>query len=224
VKSSQIRPEYSAQGTNTLPNPMLIQAIRAVKELSPLICHVADQGCGRLRHLRQLLKAFKRITLVDTPLQLGRRMRIDGTIQTIPEYIWGLSRSERKRICIMATTEFEAAELKLDAVFSICTFDVVPKSTRAEMARAAHRNLKEKGIYVVIVPRNDASITHRCTDDNRYQDGHIFLHHGIATFYVNFRDHVPLIRFLERLGFRLLYDMSNYRQVCLILAKIPNAR
>jgi len=203
---------------------MLVQAIQRVKELAQHTTHVADQGCGRLRHLRQLLKAFERITLVDTPLQLGRRMRIDGTIQTIPEYVRGLSRSERKRICIMTTTEFEAAGLNLDAILSVCTFDVVPKHTRTEMAKAARRNLKKNGVYVVIVPRNDSSITRRCTDANRYLDGHIFLHHGIASFYVNFRDHTLLIRFLERLGFRLLCDLSNYRQVCLLLSKKATTR
>jgi len=92
------------------------------------------------------------------------------------------------------------------------------------MAKAAYRNLRDNGLYVVILPRNDSSIIRRCTESNRYQDGHVFSHHGVATFYVNFDDQSVLIRLLQRLGFRLLHDLSNYRQVCLIFVKRPTPR
>lgn len=71
----------------------------------------------------------------------------------------------------MDNTEFLASELDLNAVFNICTFDVVMSETRIEMLEAARQNMKEGGNFILIIPRNDSSIICRCKDDNKLLQG-----------------------------------------------------
>lgn len=216
---ANLRPEYSAQAMCSPVNPLVEPAIHSLRELRPAVSFVADQGCGKLRHLRLLLSYFRKVILVDTEYQLARTMSIDGLIGAVPDYVRQMPMTERRRVQVVPATHFEAAKCDLDAVFSICTFDVVPSSTRIELAQSAHRNLKPGGVFVVITPRNDSTILRRCGNHNRHQDGHAFQHHGVSTFYANFRDHAPLTRLVERKGFQLLHDMSRYRHVCLLFAR-----
>lgn len=120
---------------------------------------------------------------------------------------------------VMSAEAFSKRRLKVDVIVSVATYDVVPSRVRVGMAQAAFRNLRVGGAYVVIIPRNDTSILRRCSNRNRYLDGHVFAHHGTNTFFRNFSDKKPAVRMLNRLGFRLHRDLSIYRQVALILQK-----
>ena len=181
---------------------------------------VADQGCGRLRHLPVLQEHFNTIYLVDTEFQLGRRQTLFGQERsTIREYVDTLS-SPDGSLSVLSDTEFACSALGLDLVFNTCVFDVETPAQRSAMALAAHRNLRDQGIYVLIVPRNDHSILRRCHDDNRYLDGHIFHHHGVSTFYKNFRNTGPLLQLLTDRGFSVKSDLSVHRQICLLLRKV----
>ena len=214
-----IKPEYSTQPCAQLPNPMVRRAIdylHASQDASEQI-KIADQGCGALRHLRVLLKSYDHITLVDTKLQLSRKHTLDGIQRTIPEYIDSLE-LRNKDVLIMDNTEFLASRLDLNAIFNICTFDVVIPETRIEMLEAARQNLKDGGNFILIIPRNDSSIICRCKDDNKLSDGHYFKRYGAFTFYTNFRKYDDLLDIMAALGFTLVKDLSIFRQVCLIMA------
>ena len=219
MRITVLRPEYSAQGMEAPSNPMVEPAICRVRQHDADAATVADQGCGKLRHLKLLLSHFRNVVLVDTEYQLARQVSIAGLVRTIPEYVRHMPAAQRRRIRLLSAMDFDAGGHDLDAVFSICTFDVVPRATRIELVRSAHRNLKLGGLFVLVVPRNDSTILRRCRDHNRHQDGHVFRHHGVSTFYANFRDHAPLTRMVERGGFRMLHDMSRYRHVCLLFAR-----
>lgn len=214
-----LRPEYSAQAMGFAPNPMVPRAIGAARELYPQARKVADHGCGKLRHLHLLTEEYSQVVLVDTPLQLQRSLVLDGRTCAIPEYVDGLPTSRGRTVQVMTSENFAVSELGLDVVFSVSVFDVVPRVTRIQLVVAAHRNLSRDGLYIVIAPRNDSSILRRCTDENRFDDGHYFLHHGAATFYRNYRDHGPLVRLVVKRGFKLVRDVSVYRQVCLVFGK-----
>jgi len=179
----------------------------------------ADQGCGRLRHLPIIRRFFDNIYLVDTQFQLGRRQILFGTHDiSIPEYISTI-KTGKKRVTVMSNQEFALSRLHLDVIFNICVFDVNIPKTRKDLISAAHRNLKRNGVFILIIPRNDQSILVRCTAENKYSDGHVFRHHGIYTFYRNYRETAQLIRYLSEYGFTLFADLSVYRQICLIFIK-----
>lgn len=218
-----IRSEYTAQASTFQPNRMVRLAIGSLyhdKSCKVVSKHskVADQGCGKLRHLGILTDFFQRIHLVDQPVQLTRKQKLFGNSNTnIIEYVKKKFRNGHIRT--MPSTTFSKTKLNLDLVLNSCVFDVVPPNTRNEMTIAAHCNLRKGGVFVLIIPRNDHNILKRCDHNNKYWDGHMFSHHGIHTFFKNFRDHGPLMKNLKKAGFELLQDLSVYRQVCLILRK-----
>jgi hypothetical protein len=222
MASVNIRSFYSAQPSSSKPNPFVEQAVQHIIKESlikkvPHLINVVDQGCGKLRHLPVLAKYFRNIILVDTKDQLNRKQKIfehDDT--TIAEYIHA---TKQGSVQIMPADHFARTRLALDLIFNICALDVeVPKS-RKEMFRAAVQNLKTGGLFVVIVPRNDQTILVRCTPENEHQDGHIFHHHGIVTFYRNFRSQSVITKLGSAIGFSLVADLSVYRQICLIFRR-----
>lgn len=214
----KISSEYSALPNAKKPNPMLSKAIEYIAGKGGLTheMKVADQGCGALRHLKVMLESYDHICLIDTREQFNRNHIIDGVKTTIPAYVTNL-KLPCKRIVLMTNPEFMRTSLNLDAIYNICAFDVVLPKVRVEMLRAAKRNLKEGGNFIVIIPRNDTSILCRCKEDNRHSDGYYFKHHGIYTFFTNFRNYDSLLETVSGFGFRLIKDLSIYRQICLIL-------
>lgn len=215
----KISSEYSALPNAKKPNPMLRKAIEYLAGQRDFKgeMKVADQGCGALRHLKVMLESYDNIYLIDTREQFNRTHIIDGAKTTIPAYVSNL-KLPNKQISLMTNTQFSRASLNLDTIFNICAFDVVLPKTRIEMLGAAKRNLREGGNFIVIIPRNDSSILCRCKEDNEYSDGHYFKHHGIYTFYANFRNYESLLETVSGFGFNLIKDLSIYRQICLILA------
>lgn len=218
-----IRSEYTAQASTFQPNRMVKLAIEKLyhdkrcKVVSKQ-SKVADQGCGKLRHLGILTGFFQRIHLVDQQVQLTRKQKLFGNSNAnIIDYV--KKKFRNGHISTMPSTKFSKTKLKLGLVLNACVFDVVSPDARKEMTIAAHCNLRKGGIFVLIIPRNDHSILKRCNHKNKYRDGHVFSHHGIHTFFKNFRDHGPLIKNLKKVGFELLQDLSVYRHVCLILRK-----
>jgi len=179
---------------------------------------VVDQGCGRLRHLKILLAHFDDIVLVDTRHQLNREQTIFGEKATLRSYVQNLE-TAGKSIKIYEAEEFADCRIEADLVSNVALMDVVTRRVRASVVKDAHANVREGGFYALVVPRNDSSILRRCNESNRFQDGHEFAHHGVSTFFRNFRDHTPLIRLLTRNGFSLQYDLSRYRQACLVARK-----
>ena len=200
---------------------MLTGAIAAVRELHPAPRRVADQGCGKLRHFRPLARAYEELLLVDTDRQLSSVHQLDGFEGSIHDYVGRFKAAQRSRVRLLTADQFAASALQLDVVFTVATYDVVPRQVRLAMAEAAWRNLTADGFYVVIVPRNDSTILRRCTAECAYQDGFAFRRDGVATFYRNFRDHRPLVAMVKRVGLRLERDLSIYRQVSLIFRKAP---
>lgn len=224
----QLRTEYSAQGSRASPNPRLSVALDYLDEKVKRDSSrwtVADQGCGRLRHIGTLRSRFDRLALIDQEAQLSKTQMLFGNATSIRSLAEELNRRDGgSRTTVISADEFEGTRLGFDLIVCVAVLDVVPPWTRESVLRSAFRNLKTDGLYVLIIPRNDHSITKRCTDDNRYADGHVFDHRGVTTFYKNFRSHKYLAAKLRRMGYGLLEDMSIYRHVCLILEKLPAGR
>jgi hypothetical protein len=101
---------------------------------------------------------------------------------------------------------------------NIAVFDVVVKDVRVSIIESAKRNLKKNGLFCLIIPRNDWSITRRC-NGNTYKDGFIFKHHGTNTFFKNFENNKSVIKFVEQKGLSLIKNISNYRQAGFIFSK-----
>ena len=223
MKSPLIRPESSAQGMTAKPNP-LVKPILALLTTDrsfglPENLLLLDLGCGKLRHL-QLMRAFaKRIWIVDTELQVTQSQWFGEFKGSMQEFVRTL-KVRRNEVEALTTEELDSRDSIADVVISVAVMDVVPVKTRGSVVRQAHKALREDGYFVVIVPRNDTSILRRCTEENVFEDGHIFKRGKEAyTFFSNFRDHGALVEMISRAGFVIVEDRSNHKQVCLIFKK-----
>lgn len=215
----QIRSEYSAQGMSAKPNPMLPKCIARVQELFPSASRIADLGCGKLRHLGLFRRAFREVYLVDTVRQLKRPHMLAGRNRLLEEYTSELDLQSRVSLKVLHTAAFARSRLLLDAIFAVAVFDVVTRNVRRILSHIAHCNLASEGLFVIIAPRNDSSILRRCSAKNCYEDGHVFYHHGIQTFYHNFANANEIVRLVEKQGFVLVEDLSRYRQLALIFRR-----
>lgn len=216
--SSRIRPELAAQRFEAPPNPMLAR-LRDHLDNEGLLPfeRAADQGCGKLRNLRVLGPFARELYLVDIPDQLGSTVVRKGRRIELTTVAREWSTRSGVRILTLTADDFARSRLQLDAVLSICVMDVVPAALRRKIIRTARRNLRAGGRYLVVVPRNDTSITSRCTRHNRYGDGHVFANRGALTFYRNFDRTEHLVRTLRPAGFELEADLSLYRYVVLVM-------
>lgn len=217
-----LRPELSAQRRSQTPNPALGAAINFLQGLRGKsgLGRTADLGCGKLRHYAILSGQCTELFLVDTRRQLEVTHRDGDELYTVTEVAERETRAGRKVRAVDITT-FEELALELDTVFCIAVFDVVTPEVRALLVSAAERNLKRGGCFVLIIPRNDASILRRTGEANRFLDGFVFPRHGVATFFRNFDKGATIdtIAGAEEQGLRLVRDMSRFRQVCLIFEK-----
>jgi hypothetical protein len=167
-----------------------------------------------------ILQCYSRhICLVDSDFQLSRQGELfsSGRV-SIYEFV-GQHALHGLDLSVVRAEDFATSELGLQIIVNVAVLDVVPPAQREAILDAATRNLACGGLFVAIVPRNDASILHRCSPSNVYSDGHIFRHHGVTTFFTNFRNHTALSEGLERRSLSLVADLSTYRQVCLIAEK-----
>ena len=120
---------------------------------------------------------------------------------------------------LIVATEFAEQELSLDLIVSVAVFDVVTADVRSTIWTAARSNVAQGGRFVLVIPRNDASILRRCSEENAFQDGFVFERNGIVTFFRNFKDVSELIAEGEAHGFSVETDLSRYRQVCIVFRR-----
>jgi len=178
---------------------------------------VADQGCGKLRNLAALTGFARKLYLVDTQAQINSTTVRWGRHVPLTALARDFGANHDTTIRLLDDASFARSRLELDAVLSVAVYDVVPRAVRAQIIRDAHRNLRRDGYLLLVVPRNDASITQRCRPTNRYADGHVFANRRALTFYRNFARRDALLRVLTKAGFALEADLSTYRYLTLVL-------
>jgi len=218
-----IEPAYSAQASCFYPNPKLEEAIQHLQSSNNddfKEQRVVVQGSGKLRHLEIYERYFKEIFLVDTKFQLTRELTLFGEKTTVKRFIKERQNRSGYNYTVLTATEFEEAKVEARLLFNVNVLDVVTPRVRKQVLCDASFNLQSEGLGIFIVPRNDSSILKRCKPENKHLDGHIFSHHGTHTFFKNFQNKEELIEKLERARFKLIKDLSTYRQICFIAKKI----
>jgi len=217
-----IKSEYSAQRRGHPQSPALDAAYNATLQMlnkGDYIDNIADLGCGKLRHYNYFIKRCHKLYLVDTKEQLHKRHVEYGTEYTVHDIVKQETRKGRF-VSAVPFIDFMKLKLGLNAIFCVAVFDVVTRDIRRMIVKAASKNLNNEGLFVVIAPRNDYSILKRCTPEKAYRDGYVFAHHGINTFFHNFKRYGTIINDCRRHNLSLVSDISKYRQVSLIFRKI----
>jgi SAM-dependent methyltransferase len=220
IRRPKIVSEFSAQRRSHPPNPALKKSLARIAELtgSASLGKVADIGCGKLRHYKLLRRRAEALFLVDTEAQIAAVHR-DGKAQyTIPK-IAAQARARGREVYAHTAKDFGMLPTTVDLVCCVAVFDVVTRQSRRAITVLAGSKLGVNGHFVVIIPRNDSTITRRCSAKNQYKDGYVFNHHGLQTFFCNFEQYRSVVKDCSKAGFELVCDLSSYRQVCLIFRK-----
>jgi len=216
-----ISSEYSAQRRSHPINPMLEIALHERKELrvhAENLGKVADLGCGKLRHFDVLLPESKFLALVDTRMQLSRRHVESGKEYTVEE-IAQAAHSEERKVKTYTLSRFVREAPAMDTIVCVAVFDVVPPEVRTQLLKAAARKLAREGVFILIIPRNDSSITNRFSEENGFEDGFLFHHHGLTTFFRNFGDYSDILAEADSFDLAVYRDFTKHRHVCLLFTR-----
>lgn len=218
----RIRPEASALGRRKAISPVLRQLITGLTNIRrekglcrPIVA--VEYGCGQLRNLGKLRRHYPRLYMIDTVLQLSKVHDFAGRRLTIPQYVEAHYRGDGVKV--MSNREFAASNVKADVIFSINVMDVVPPATRFTMLRDIRKHLAPTGQFVSLVPRNDSRTLNLCGVARRYLDGHIFLNHGVFTYYKNWPGD-QLAQVYRRSGLHVVMDLSRYRHSAVICDRV----
>jgi len=217
----RIMPEYSAQGIKKQVSPLLSFAIQKSNELlnqnkiinNPLI---VEHGCGLLRNTKELIKYYDKIILVDTEFQLKSLHNFEGNLLTIEQYV--KTKWSRKNIIIMTNKEYINENNDVDIIYSINVLDVTHPMIRKEIYKSFIKTMNRNTLLVVILSRNDSWTLRLCKNTNKYFDGYVFKNRDAYTFYKNWNGNT-LHKDLEKRGFKIINDFTNYKYVGLILSK-----
>jgi hypothetical protein len=157
--------------------------------------------------------------LVDTPYQLATPHSFLGKTMLVADFVREKLPNLDARV--MDSVAFARSAIGAHVVFSINVLDVVPRHTRSQMVAACIANMRDDGVFVAVVPRNDTWTLRICTPHARYQDGYIFPHARGYTYYHNWTGNTLSV-WLARQGLAVVKDLSIYRHACLICKKMPN--
>jgi SAM-dependent methyltransferase len=220
IRSPKIVSEYSAQRRSHPPNAALKKALRVVVDLtgSKNLGTVADVGCGKLRHYKILSRAAGVLWLVDSKRQMAAMHRDGNVYYTISSAAESAQKHGRE-VYALDVERFGLRRDLIDVAICVAVFDVVTREHRRQITKCVAERLRRGGYFVVIIPRNDSTITRRFTKENKYRDGHVFTHHGIQTFFSNFDRYESVIRDCKKEKLELVRDISTYRQVCILFRK-----
>lgn len=220
IRRPNIVSEFSAQRRSHPPNPALKKALRVVVDLtgSKNLGIIADVGCGKLRHYKILSRAARVLWLVDSKKQMAATHR-DGNVCYTISSIAGSARKQGRQVYALDVERFCSRRDFIDVAVCVAVFDVVTREHRQQITKCVSDRLRRGGYFVVIIPRNDSTITRRFTEENKYRDGHVFTHHGVQTFFSNFDRYESVIKDCKRGKLELVRDISTYRQACMLFCK-----
>ena len=188
-----IRPEYSAVGakSRTKPSRSIQAAILAFKDSE--LSRIAEIGCGLLANTPHILEAFASVVLVDTEHQYTRiKDKLDELSKLYPSF-------EK----FIDTESFQDERMQLEGAIIVNVLHVLATvQERAKLLKAAHRNLKKRGLLFVDIPRNETFYRSLVRTARPYNDGYIMRRGSYYTFYKNMTFD-ELEGYAEKAGFQL---------------------
>ena len=129
-----------------------------------------DYGCGKLRHLHEMLDVFDFLTVVDSDAQLTKVQQVHGIKTTVEKYC---SRY-RGRVKVLRICEALAFKDTHDWVFLNNVLSALPESHARIEALANARTLLRPGGRILIVTQYKNSRFHRFRQGHPHLDGHIY--------------------------------------------------
>ncbi len=187
----------------------LVQLLRTQEH----VAHAVDYGCGKLKYAPHLARFSDDLTIVDSPRQLDRFQRIDGTETTVREMALHLWRHVR----IETVEEFGINQRpKFDFALCANVLSAIPvKAARSRALHAIRLRLKSDGLLLVVNQHTNSCFTQfaRRSDTRKHLDGWLVLN-GRSSSYYGILDRVKIAALLRNSGYELIRQwiqgQSNY--------------
>jgi SAM-dependent methyltransferase len=138
----EIRSENAAKPLSQAAQP-LVKWLRRLKPVGLAL----DYGCGKLRYSGHLAKKCRRLTLVDSRIQLDRVQMVAGCRTTVREF------STRKwpNCKVLSVDEFDAPWSTYDFILCANVLSAIPdKSMLSEVLGHLRRGLKPRGLCLFV--------------------------------------------------------------------------
>ena len=142
VRGVIVRSENAAK-----PATQRSQAVSQWLKAQPRVHDALDYGCGKLRYAANLIARAKRVTFVDSDIQIRRHQVLLGrrsSVVTLVRRRWPSSR-------VLAATSFERDSRHYDLVLCANVLSAIPsRRIRMKVLRAIHARLKPKAPCLLV--------------------------------------------------------------------------
>lgn len=169
--------------------------VRFIRSLKPGGSCV-DYGCGKLRHIHEMLAVFDRVTVVDSSAQIDKEQMIHGELTNIRKF----TKNFGSRVQSYATHETAKIRRRHDWTFIINVLSAIPyHRARIDALRKA-RSLLRRGGQTLIVSQFENSKFENFEKGEPHLDGYLYR----TCKGLHFFGRIPkrtLLRYLSEAGF-----------------------
>lgn len=158
------------------------KAVRAWLNRQPKVADALDFGCGKLRYAMYLAASAKRVTFVDSAVQIMRRQRLHGRRTTILDLVkrrWPSSR-------VLDAVAFQADSRMYDLALCANVLSAIPsRRARLDVLRAIRRRLKPSALCLVVSQYRNSDFAAAAIrpDAEPHEDGWLLRGRRGASFY-----------------------------------------
>jgi SAM-dependent methyltransferase len=165
-----------------------------------------DYGCGKLRHLEEMLTVFRHITAVDSEAQVTKTQKIHGIETTVEKFC-----RRYRRISAYKLDDVSKIKRRHDWAFLNNVLSAIPERGARIKALVNIRKLLKPGARLLIVTQFKNSKFDAFANGKKHFDGHI--HHSTRGlhFFGLISDRV-LKNYLQETGYReiVIRPVSGY--------------
>ena len=175
---------YTVASHNSAKTPSQASAnvLALIAEFKPNR-HIVDYGCGKLRYAGSLALKCEKLTLVDSPNQLDRPVKLDETNTTVRE----LANTYWKNCEVISIRDFQKSPPHdVDIVFCANVLSAIPsKSERTKALRSIRSCLNSCGKLILINQHTNSFYSNIGKRDNAipHLDGHIVPNKSNSSYY-----------------------------------------
>ncbi len=165
VEGHEVRTENTARSTSQTSR-YLQQWITG----QDMVDEALDFGCGKLRYSSALASRARRLTLVDSAEQLGRKQVIAGSETTIHDY----AHSHFHNVRILTYESYLSDELQYDFVLCAFVLSAIPiLAVRDAVLRCISERLKASGRCLFVTQFSDSYFKRYASSTNArpHRDG-----------------------------------------------------
>jgi len=141
-----------------------------------------DYGCGKLRYALRVADLARRLTVVDSEIQLSRVQVINGNLTTIRGFV----ESHWNHVTVLNADEFRGCLERFDFALCANVLSTIPRDAiRKEVINRIAGRLKRRGVCLFVCQYTNSYFGRQmgAPDVTKYRDGFIKGTKENASFY-----------------------------------------